>query len=96
MILRALAAGLPAKILVQTDDLVEPSPLGDGVLVFGLRGKQLVSTAIGLGTVYVLQSASSNLFQFRDRILAAMAYAGPALISVFSGAAGNAAGFRPI
>ena len=89
-ILRALAAGLPAKIVVQTDDLVEPSPLGDGAPAFGLRSRQLVSTAIGLTTVCVVQSASSNLFQFRDRILAAMAYAGPALISVYSGAAGNA------
>jgi hypothetical protein len=95
LILRALAAGLPAKVLVQTDDLLEPSPLGDGSLVFGLRGKQLVSTAIGLGTLHVLQSASSNLFQFRDRIFAAMAYAGPALLSVFSGATGNATGLSP-
>jgi ferredoxin len=95
LILRALAAGLPAKVLVQSDDLVEPSPLGDGPLVFGLRSKQLVSTAIGLGTFYVLQSTSSNLFQFRDRIFAAMAYAGPALFSVFSGATGNAAGLSP-
>jgi ferredoxin len=95
LILRALAAGLPAKVLVQTDDLLEPSPLGDGALLFGLRGRQLVSTAIGLGTIHVLQSTSSNLFQFRDRIFAAMAYAGPALISVFSGAVGNATGFPP-
>ena len=95
LILRALAAGLPAKVVVQTDDLLEPSPLGDGPLVFGLRGKQLVSTAIGLGTFYVLQSTSSNLFQFRDRIDAAMAYAGPALFSVFSGAASEATGLPP-
>jgi len=95
LILRALAAGLPAKVLVQTDDLLEPSPLGDGLLVFGSRGKQLVSTAIGLATPYVLQSASSNLFQLRDRIFAAMDYAGPALFSVFSGAPGNATGLPP-
>ncbi len=95
LILRALAAGLPAKVLVQTDDLLEPSPVGDGLLLFGLRGKQLVSTAISLGTTHVLQSTSSNLFQFRDRIFAAMACAGPALISVFSGAVANATGFPP-
>ncbi len=82
LILRALAAGLPAKVLVQTDDLLEPSPLGDGAPAFGLHGQQLVSTAIGLGTIYVVQSTSSNLFQFRDRIFAAMADAGPALFSV--------------
>ena len=64
--------------------------------MFGLRGKQLVSTAIGLATPYVLQSTSSNLFQFRDRIFAAMDYAGPALFSVFSGALETPPGFRPI
>ncbi|MGO9007955.1 MAG: ferredoxin [Beijerinckiaceae bacterium] len=95
LILRALAAGLPAKVLIQTDDLVEQSPLGDGPLVFGLRSKQLVSTAISLGTFYVLQSTSSNLFQLRDRIFAAMGYAGPALFSVFSGATGHATGLPP-
>jgi len=95
LILRALAAGLPFKILVQTDDLLEPSPVGDGALLFGLRGKHFVSTAISLGTTHVLQSTSSNLFQFRNQIFAAMAYAGPALISVFSGAVADATGFPP-
>jgi hypothetical protein len=37
----------------------------------------------------VLQSASSNLFQFRERILKGMSYAGPALFSVYSGAGGT-------
>ncbi len=90
LILRALAAGLPAKFLVQTDDLVEPSPLGDEQMVFGSRSQQLVSTALGLATFHVLQSTSSNLLQQRERILAAMTYPGPALFSVFSGANGHA------
>ena len=51
-----------------------------------MRAKQLANMAIGLNDVYVMQSASSNLFQFRDRILKGMAYAGPALFSVYSGA----------
>ena len=90
------SAGLPAKVLVQSDDLLEESTLaGDAHLACGLRSRQLVNMAIGLNEVYVLQSASSNLYQFRDRILKAMSYAGPALFSVYSGAAGKAGGLSP-
>jgi len=74
---------------------VEPSPLDDGSFVFGLRSRQLVSAAIGLGTINVVQSASSNLFRFRDQIFAAMAYAGPALFSVYSGVQASAIGLPP-
>jgi len=85
-----LSAGLPAKILVQTNDLLEESPIaGDGHFALGMRSKQLANMAIGLNDVYVLQSASSNLFQFRDRIFKGMSYAGPALFSVYSGASGH-------
>jgi len=91
-----LSAGLPAKILVQTDDLLEESPTGgDGHFAIGMRGKQLANMAIGLNDVYVLQSASSNLFQFRDRILKAMSYTGPALFSVYSGASGDTGTLQP-
>jgi hypothetical protein len=91
-----LSAGLPAKILVQTDDLLEESPIaGDGHFAFGMRSKQLANMAIGLNDVYVLQSTSSNLFQFRDRILKGMSYAGPALFSVYSGASGDTGTLPP-
>jgi len=90
-LMEMLSAGLPAKVLVQTDDLLEGTPIGgDGHFAFGMRAKQLANMAIGLNDVYVMQSASSNLFQFRDRILKGMAYAGPAFFSVYSGAFGGA------
>ncbi len=86
-LMEMLSAGLPVKILVQTDDLRAESPIaGDGHFALGMRGKQLANMAIGLNDVYVLQSSSSNLFQFRDRILKGMSFAGPALFSVYSGA----------
>ena len=89
-LIEMLSAGLPVKLLVQTDDLLEESPTGgDGHFAVGMRSKQLANMAIGLNDVYVLQSASSNLFQFRERILKGMAYAGPALFSVYSGASAN-------
>jgi len=89
-LMELLSAGLPVKILVQTDDLLEESTIArDGHFALGMRSKQLANMALGLNDVYVLQSSSSNLFQFRDRILAGMSYTGPALFSVYSGAAGG-------
>ena len=91
-----LASGMPAKILVQTDDLLEESSIArDGHFALGMRAKQLANMAIGLNDVYVLQSSGSNLFQFRERILKGMAYAGPALFSVYSGACGASGGLPP-
>jgi hypothetical protein len=90
-LMELLSAGLPVKVLVQTDDLLEESTIArDGHFALGMRAKQLASMALGLNDVYVLQSSSSNLFQFRDRILAGISYAGPALFSVYSGACGDA------
>jgi hypothetical protein len=89
LILRAFAAGMPVKLVVQTDDLVEQSPIADDYLIEGLRGKQLASTAIGFGAPYVMQSGSSSLFRLREQVLRGLTYRGPALFSVFSGANGG-------
>ncbi len=90
-----LSTSLPLKVLVRTDDISEESPPGSGHVAFSLQSKQLASMAIGFSDVFVLQSSSSNLFQFRDRILEGLSYPGPALFSVFSGASGKASGLPP-
>lgn len=90
-----LGANVPVKALVQFDDLIEPSGLGDGRVALTLRSKQLADMAIGLGSAYVLQSAASNLVQFRERIVNGLAYPGPALFSVYSGASNDANGLPP-
>jgi hypothetical protein len=51
--------------------------------------------AIGLGSVYVLQSAASNLVRAKSRIMNGLAYDGPALFSVYSGASDGAASLPP-
>jgi hypothetical protein len=95
-LMEMLSAGLPVKILVQTDDLLEESTIArDGHFALGMRAKQLANMAIGMNDVYVLQSTSSNLFQFRDRVMKGMSYAGPALFSVFSGASGQTGNLPP-
>ena len=87
LILQAFVAGMPAKIVVQIDDLLEQSPIGSEYMISGLRIRQLVSTSIGSG-VYVLQSSSSSLFRLREQIFRGISFSGPALFSVFSGGSG--------
>jgi len=93
LLLHAFVAGMPAKVVLQTDDIVEPSPIEEEYLISGLRNKQLASTAMGFATYYVLQASGSSLFRFREQILRGLAYDGPALFSVFSGA--GASGIAP-
>ena len=88
LVLQTFAAGMPVKLLVQADDLLEPSPIGNDILVSGLRNRALTSAAIGSGTSYVLQASASSLFQLREQVARGLAFAGPALFSVFSGASG--------
>jgi len=86
-----LSSGIPVKVLLEVHDLLAEPHAGDGQFTFGLRSTQLASAAVGLPDCFVLQSTSSNLYQVRRSLARGMAYPGPALFSVFSGAApGNA------
>jgi len=91
-LLDVLSGSAPIKTLVQSDDILEGAPIGNGSLALGARSKQLVSAAIGLGQAFVLQSSSANLFRLRERIFRGLGYRGPALFSVFSGAMETAGG----
>jgi hypothetical protein len=80
-LMEALSSGLPVKVLVRTGEIDS-------------RVKQLSSAAMGLGGVYVLQSASSNLYRYRERISRGLSYEGAALFCVYTGA-GDSAGDLP-
>lgn len=92
VILEVLGAGLPFKVLVQTDDL-----LGGGgqMAALGLRVRPIVATALGLADVYVLQAGASQLFGQLGRVQAGLAHGGPALFSVYSGAGAATAPVAP-
>ena len=92
-LMEILSSGLPIKVLLQIDDILQES--GEGKLNTGMRSRQIASMAMGLNEVYVLQSSSSNLLRLREQILAGMNYRGPALFSVFSGASAKASGLPP-
>ena len=91
-IVESLSEGLPLKILVETDDILDESTFAEGS--FSL-GTQLARSAMGLGDVFVLQSTSSNLYRVRERVLAALEFPGPALLSVFTGAGDGTSGLPP-
>ncbi len=94
-LMEILSSGLPIKVLLQIDDILEESSDRDGKLTSGMRSRQIASMAIGLNEVYVLQSSSSNLYRLRERMLRGLGYRGPALFSVFSGASAGASGVPP-
>ncbi len=94
-LMEILSSGWPIKVLLQIDDLHDEGDAGDSDAGSGLRGRQLASLAMGLNDVYVLQSSSSNLYQFRSRVLKGVSYPGPALFSVYSGANGRKSGLPP-
>ena len=91
-VLQALGAGLPFKVLVQTDDLLEA---GGGLSALGLLVRPLAATALGLGDVYVLQAGASQLYGQLPRVQAGLAHGGPALFSVYSGAGPGSASLPP-
>jgi len=94
-LMEILSAELPMKLLVQTDDILDASQVGDGVPGFLTRSRQLANMTIGLNEVFVLQSSASNLFQLRNKILAGLDYPGPSLFSVFSGAGAGTGDLPP-
>lgn len=93
--LEILGTDLPIKLLLQTDDILADSALRPGQPSFGAAGGPLAAMAAGLSNAYVLQAPASHLYRLRERLVKGLEYEGPALFSVFSGAAGSAAGVPP-
>ena len=79
-----LASGLPAKILVEHHDILDWSAVANAP-AFGAQARALAGLALGFNEVFVVQSAASNLYQLRDRVLKALEYSGAALFSVLCG-----------
>lgn len=84
-IIEILSSGLPIKIVARTSDILTPSSVGAGPFAPGLSGTQLAGLAVGLGSAFVLQSSSSNLYRLRDELESGLAVPGPALFNVYSG-----------
>ena len=91
----AIASGLPVKVLIQTDDILgDPSPEPPRAS-FGGGSTRLAAMAVGVNDAFVLQAASSDLYRLRDTVRNGLAYDGPALFSIFSGATPTVSGIPP-
>ena len=91
----AIASGLPVKVLIQTDDILgDPSPEPPRTS-FGGGSTRLAAMAVGVNDAFVLQAASSDLYRLRDTVRNGLAYDGPALFSIFSGATPTVSGIPP-
>lgn len=84
-----LSAGLPFKVVVTSDDVLDTSAAGDGHIGFGRLSRPLASMAMGMNEVFVLQAPASHLYRVRDAIARGVAYAGASLFRIFSGANPN-------
>lgn len=91
-LMELLSSHVPIKVLVQTEELFEEASLAGGHFAFGVRSTQLAGTVVALNDAFVLQTVSSNLYEERQALLDGLAYRGPALFSVYSGAAAPASG----
>lgn len=93
--LEALDAGLPFKLVLQSDDILAPAWLGESACSLGIDNRQLTGAALVSGNVFVLQASAAQLFACRDRLFAGLSGSGPALVSVFSGAGPQSDGVSP-
>jgi hypothetical protein len=88
-VLEILSAGLPMKVLLQTNDVLDVTSLGPTHFGFGFATRAIVHTAIGLNDVYVAQSPSSHLLKHMAALQRGVSFTGPALFSVYSGTGGH-------
>ena len=94
-VLDLLTAGLPVKIVVPFDDILEDLPLVRGRLAFGRRRPQFAGMAMGLHSAFVLQAGAAYLYRMRDAIQRGVSIPGPALFCVYTGAGPHTGAFPP-
>ncbi len=94
-LMELLSSGLPMKILVQTDDILEAALPGLESHGFGRSALHFANMAMGLNDVYVLQVPASHLLRCREQIASGLVFPGTAIFSVFSGASPFAGNLSP-
>ena len=94
-LLDLLASGIPAKIVVQHDDLLDEMLATDGLAAPAARAMALAGAAQGLGDVFVVQAPSSVLPRLAGDVCEALAYPGAAFVNVYSGAGGATTALPP-
>ena len=90
-----LCAGLPVRIVVQFDDLLEEGAARERLAAIGSHAQALAGSALGLDDVFVVQAPASRLPAMRARIAEAMKHPGTSLVCVYSGVGGGTTALPP-
>ncbi|MFN2166664.1 MAG: 4Fe-4S domain-containing protein, partial [Anaerolineae bacterium] len=88
-LMELLSSGIPVKVLVEVDDLLEEAAASEAHFAFGVRSVQLASLAMALNDAFVMQSASSNLPQLTGPLRKGLSTPAPALVSVYTATAAH-------
>ncbi len=88
-LMELLSSGIPVKVLVEVDDLLEEAAVSEAHFTFGVRSVQLASLAMALNDAFVLQSTSSNLPQLTGALRRGLSTPAPALFSVYTATAAH-------
>jgi ferredoxin len=92
---QVLSAGLPIKVLVRSDDVLDEVAPGESHIGFGRLSRPVASMAMGLNEVFVAQASASHLYRYRSKIERGLKFHGAALFRVFSGATGQSGSLPP-
>ncbi len=85
-LLELCGSPLPIKVVVHTEDLLNGAGRIGGQFTLG-GSPDLGRLALGLGSAFVLQAPASSLYPLSDAIARGLSFGGPALFSVYAGAA---------
>jgi hypothetical protein len=92
---QVLSAGLPIKVLVVSDDVLDEVALGESHIGFGRLSRPVATMAMGLNEVFVAQTSASHLYRYRLKIAKGLEFQGAALFRIFSGANVNCGNLSP-
>ena len=84
VLMEIASSDLPMKVLLQVSDVLGELSPPDRQAHHGAFVQQLASTFVAPGNAYVMQSASSNLYQQKEEIRKGLEFQGPAIFSIFS------------
>ncbi len=87
-----LSSGLPIKVLLQNDDILEEMSIATRQFSFGFQGSQIAVMALGLANAYVLQTSAASLYALQESILGGLMHNGPTLFNVYLGRLGPSNG----
>jgi len=84
-LMQTLSSGLPIKVLILNDDILEGLAPVAGRFGPGEAAFRLASMALGLDGVFVVQASGADLYRLNGSLVDGLQHPGPAVFSIYSG-----------